>query len=61
MVRRLIAAIVLLALIGGGIAAWVSRDWWGEGPSKKEVSVTVEKGGTLSSAARALEKAGAIR
>ena len=61
MIRRALAIIVLLALIGGGAAFWISRDWWSEGPSAKAVSVTVEKGGTLASAARALEKAGAIR
>ena len=61
MIRRALAIIVLLALIGGGAALWISRDWWGQGPSPKEVTVIVEKGGTLASAARALEKAGAIR
>lgn len=61
MIRRALAIIVLLALVAGGAALWISRDWWGEGPSAKEITVTVEKGGTLASAARALEKAGAIR
>lgn len=61
MIRRLIALILILALIAGGAAAWISRDWWGEGPLDKEISFTVAKGGTLASAARALEKAGAIR
>jgi UPF0755 protein len=60
-IRRLIALILLVALIAGGAAVWISRDWWGEGPLAKEVSFTIEKGGTLTSAARALEKAGAIR
>ncbi len=61
MVRRLLTLIVILALIGGGAAAWVSRDWWSDGPSEKEVSITVAKGDTLAAAARSLEKAGAIR
>jgi UPF0755 protein len=61
MIRRVLLIIVLLGLVGGGAALWMSRAWWGEGPSKQQVSVTVAKGGTLASAARALEKAGAIR
>ncbi|KRB85757.1 aminodeoxychorismate lyase [Sphingomonas sp. Root710] len=61
MIRRAIALVLILALIGGGAAAWISRDWWSDGPSNEEVSVVVAKGDTLASAARALEKAGAIR
>jgi UPF0755 protein len=59
--RRPIALILVLALILGGALAWISRDWWGEGPLDKEISFTIVRGGTLGSAARALEKAGAIR
>lgn len=61
MIRRLIALVLILALVGGGAALWVSRDWWGEGPLQKPASIQVKKGDTLASAARALEKAGAIR
>ena len=61
MTRRLIALVLVLALIAGGAAAWISRDWWGAGPLDKQISVTVAKGDTLASAARTLEKAGAIR
>ena len=61
MIRRLITLLLLLALIGGGAAAWLSRDWWGDGPLQADVSLTIRKGATLASAARALEKAGAIR
>jgi UPF0755 protein len=61
MIRRLFGLIVLLALILGGAALWISRDWWGEGPLRAPVSVTVPDGATLTSAARALEKAGVIR
>jgi UPF0755 protein len=60
MIRRLIALILILALVGGGAALWISRDWWGEGPLEKSVSIQVKRGDTLASAARALEKAGAI-
>lgn len=61
MFRRLIVLVLLVALIGGGAAAWISRDWWAPGPLDKQVSIQVRKGDTLASAARALEKAGAIR
>lgn len=61
MIRRIIALIVLLALIGGGAAAWITRDWWAEGPLERQISITIKKGDTLASAARALEKGGAIR
>lgn len=61
MVGRLVFFAVILALIVGAAAAWVSRDWWGEGPLEQQVNVTVRKGDTLAAAARSLEKAGAIR
>jgi len=61
MLRRLIALILLLALVAGGAALWISRDWWGDGPLDKPVTVQVARGDTLASAARALEQAGAIR
>ncbi|MBO9376002.1 endolytic transglycosylase MltG [Sphingomonas histidinilytica] len=61
MIRRLIALILIVALVGGGAALWISRDWWSEGPLQKPASIQVKKGDTLASAARALEKAGAIR
>ncbi|RVT94724.1 endolytic transglycosylase MltG [Sphingomonas crocodyli] len=61
MIRRLLAVLLLLAVVGGGAALWISRGWWGEGPADRPTTVMVEKGGTLASAARALEKAGAIR
>lgn len=61
MIRRFIALILILALVAGGAAAWISRDWWGDGPLAVETSIRVEKGDTLAAAARALEKAGAIR
>jgi len=60
-IGRLLVLVVILALLAGGAAAWISRDWWGQGPLTKEASVVVRKGDTLAAAARALEKAGAIR
>ncbi|SDC45046.1 UPF0755 protein [Sphingomonas sp. YR710] len=61
MIRRLVWPIILLALMAGAGALWISRDWWAEGPLKQEVSFTVPAGASLGSAARALEKAGIIR
>lgn len=61
MIRRLIALVLILGLVGGGAALWISRDWWGEGPLAKPATIQVKRGDTLASAARALEKAGAIR
>lgn len=61
MIRRVIAAILLLILIGSLAVAWISRDWWADGPLQQQISITVKKGDTLAAAARSLEKAGAIR
>lgn len=61
MIRRILALVLILALIAGGAVAWISRDWWSDGPHDRVISVTVAKGDTLASAARTLEKAGVIR
>lgn len=55
--RRLILLLIAIAAIAFG-AAWYA--WNGAGPAQKPVAVTVPEGGTIRSAARALEKAGAI-
>lgn len=55
--RRLILLLIAVAVIAFG-AAWYA--WNGAGPARKPVAVTVPEGGTIRSAARALEKAGAI-
>ena len=60
MIRRIVAILLLLVIFGGGAAAWVTRDWWVQGPLDKPTQVQVRKGDTLAAAARALEKAGAI-
>jgi UPF0755 protein len=60
-IRRILALVLILGLIGVGAAAWISRDWWSDGPFDTDISVTIAKGDTLAGAARALEKAGAIR
>jgi len=61
MIRRLLGLVLLAGIVLGGAAAWISRDWWGQGPLGRSVSVTIAKGDTLASAARSLEAAGAIR
>lgn len=61
MLRRLILAALLAVLIIAGAAAWMSRDWWTAGPLDQDISFVVPKGATLASAARDLEKQGAIR
>ena len=55
--RRLIVLLVAVAVLAFG-AAWYA--WNGAGPAQKPVSVSVPEGGTLRTAARELEKAGAI-
>lgn len=55
--RRLIFLAVALLLVGAGAAFYT---WKGAGPAPKPVSVIVPEGGTLRSAARELEKVGAI-
>jgi len=61
MIRRLLVPLLIVMLAAGAATAWISRDWWGEGPLDRPTSVRVERGATLAGAARALEKAGAIR
>jgi UPF0755 protein len=55
--RRLIVLLVAIAALVFG-AAWYA--WNGAGPAQKPIAVTVPEGGTLRTASRALEKAGAI-
>jgi UPF0755 protein len=58
----LLLILLIVAAVGGvvvGVPAW--RDWYGAGPLATPVEVTIEEGSTLAAAARALEKAGAIR
>lgn len=55
--RRLILLALAVLLIAGGAAFYA---WNGAGPAPKTMSVMVPEGGTLRTAARELEKAGAI-
>lgn len=49
----------IVVLAGGWL--YVTRGWTGAGPLERDATVTVPEGASLAAAARALEKAGAIR
>jgi UPF0755 protein len=55
--RRLVLLALALIVIAGGTALYA---WNGAGPAQKPVSIVVVEGGTLRTAARELEKAGAV-
>jgi UPF0755 protein len=55
--RRLVLLGLALIVIAGGTALYA---WNGAGPAQKPVSIVVVEGGTLRTAARELEKAGAV-
>jgi UPF0755 protein len=58
--RGLLIAALLIAGVAGGWF-YVTRGWSGAGPLTVTTTVTVPEGATLAAAARAMEKAGAIR
>ena len=58
---RLRGLFLLVALIAALAVAGLLLSWYGPGPAGKPVLVSVSQGSTLTSAARDLEKAGAIR
>jgi len=54
--------VLLLGLVlGGGALLWFVQGWNGAGPAQNPIEVQVAPGSSLSSAARTLEAAGAIR
>jgi UPF0755 protein len=57
MFRRLVLLGLLLAALAFGAAFYA---WNGAGPAPKPVAIIVPEGGTLTTAARELEKAGAV-
>lgn len=61
MLRKLGCLGVVAVLLAVGAAFWAANQWGGPGPAKANVTVEVPTGATMTSAAQALEKAGAIR
>ena len=54
----LLSLLIALALLGAGLALY---GWYGGGPAQKPFEVQIAEGSSLKSAARQLEKAGALR
>lgn len=61
MIRKLGCFGVTAVLILVGAAFWAANQWGGPGPAKANVTVEVPAGATMTAAAQAMEKAGAIR
>ena len=61
MVRKLGCFGLMLVLALAGVAFWAVNQWGGAGPAKTNVTVEVPAGATMTAAAQAMEKAGAIR
>jgi UPF0755 protein len=59
--KLLLVAALLAVAVGAGGWFYVTRGWTGAGPLAATATVTVPEGATLAAAARAMEKAGAIR
>lgn len=55
---RLFLLLIAIGLLTAGIAGY---GWYGNGPAEKPLEVQIAQGSSLTSAARALERAGAIR
>lgn len=57
------ALLALLLIVAAAAGGWfhITRGWHAAGPATAETPVTVPEGATLAAAARAMEKAGAIR
>lgn len=60
MLRKLGCLGVVAVLLVVGAAFWAANQWGGPGPAKTNVTVEVPAGATMTAAAEALEKAGAI-
>ena len=59
---RKFGCLALLVILAGAVALFVVvQQWGGAGPSTRTLTFTVPQGATLATAARDLEKAGAIR
>jgi len=51
--------LLLVAIVAAGL--WGLRDWSGPGPAQQNITVSIPVGASIATAARELEKAGAIR
>lgn len=61
MIRKLGCFGLIVILLLGAAAFWAANQWGGPGPAKANVTVEVPAGATMTAAAEAMEKAGAIR
>jgi UPF0755 protein len=57
---RFLILLVILGVIGVGVADWANEAWTGPGPGKREVVVLIKPGSGASGIARQLEGAGAV-
>ncbi len=58
--RRLVLAVVVLALAGAAALLWVRSGWTGEGPLDTATTVVIPKGASLAKAAAVLEQRGVL-
>lgn len=59
--RSILIVMLLLTAAAGGAWFYVSNGWTGAGPARRSVTVSIPEGSTLTSAAKVLEREGAIR
>jgi len=57
---RFLILLVILGVIGVGVAEWANESWTGPGPAKRETIVLIAPGTPASGIARQMEEAGAI-
>jgi UPF0755 protein len=57
---RFLVLLVILGVIGVGVAEWANEAWTGPGPGKRESVVLIKPGSGASGIARQLEEAGAV-
>lgn len=57
---RFLILLVILGVIGVGVAEWANEAWTGPGPAKRETTVLIAPGTPASGIARQLEEAGAV-
>ncbi|MBN9553667.1 MAG: endolytic transglycosylase MltG, partial [Alphaproteobacteria bacterium] len=57
---RFLILLVILGVIGVGVAEWANETWTGPGPGKREAVVLIKPGSGAGGIARQLEGAGAV-